>query len=407
MRVLIACFVAWSCALHGADSKPLVDVLRDYHTSSEKQDGWSELAYAIKNGYVDAADKMIRNGVSPDQLPDDESHTPFIVAIQCGYPQLVQRMVDYKANINKPVKNIYDTCMPQMVTDHYPKRTCGPDTYSPLMVAIQSHQPEIAAILLENGADPAYSSYLRYQPIHLAVRHQQVDTLRLLLDKGVDVNTKDMWGYAPLHYCAFLPDSPTVAKLGSLLLERGADANMQTGSGHYRLAPLHLSALNGHGDLVQLLLARRAEVDGEDSQGATPLWRAAGSGTENRDAVRGLILARADINKLNTSAAAQNPASNLGTGILGIAIASGNLDTAELLLENGADVNIVDIYGKTPLMYAVSNNDLDAVKLLLSYRADPNKPGNINRTSMDIAHNLQHKEVFELLVNAHAEQLYK
>ena len=198
-----------------------------------------------------------------------------------------------------------------------------------------------------------------------------------------------------------------VAQIGELLLDRGAEVSQKTETGSFGLSPLHLSALNGHADLMQLLLARSGNVDEEDSQGATPLWRAASSSVESRDVVRGLIRARANVNKLNTNIAAQDPFSNLGAGILAIAILNHNLDTAELLLQNGADVNIIDKYGKTPLMYAVAGNDFDGTALLLKYKADPNHPGANNRTSMDMAHNLKHKEIFELLVNAHAEQLYK
>lgn len=406
-RLLLFLGTAVTTLLHGTNAKSLPEILSEYHKSAEKQKGWSELSYAIKKGYLTAAETMIRNGVDSNQPSDDESETPFTVAIECGYPALVKQMIDYKADVNYPVKNVFDTCMPQMYSESYPERACGPDVYAPLMVAIKMHQPEIAALLLEGGANPSYRSQLLYQPIHLAVRHQQADTLQRLLNKGADVNSKDMWGYTPLHYCAFLPDSPTVARIGRLLLERNADAMMPTDSAAYRLTPMHLAAMNGHGDLIQLLLARGAEVDALDGQGATPLWRAATSPFENRDVVRGLIQAYANVNKLNTAAPAQDPNSLLGSSILAAAISSHNLDTAELLLQNGANANLVDAHGKTPLMYAVANNDADAVILLLRFKADPNHAGQLGRTAMEMAHNLEHAEIFTLLVNAHAEQLYK
>lgn len=44
----------------------------------------------------------------------------------------------------------------------------------------------------------------------------------------------------------------------------------------------------------------------------------------------------------------------------------------KLLLENGANVNAKNFYGLTPLMYAIINNKLETVKLLLEYGADVN-----------------------------------
>jgi ankyrin repeat protein len=54
------------------------------------------------------------------------------------------------------------------------------------------------------------------------------------------------------------------------------------------------------------------------------------------------------------------------------AITSGNIIILELLLERGANVNLL-INGKyTPLMLAAMGNDEDAMTLLLEYEADPN-----------------------------------
>lgn len=411
---LIFCICALLCftfpclpLIYAGDTKSLPEILREYHTSDEKKQGWSELAYATEKGYLETAEKMLRNGLDPNQLTADESKTPLSIAIQCGYPRLVQQMIDYKANTNLSIKNVYDSCMPQMKTAQYPERLCGPDTYSPLMVSIQYRSPEIAAILIENGADPFYRSFLQYQPIHLAIRHQQLETLEKLLSKGVDVNSQDMWGYTPLHYCAFLPESPIVAQLGQRLLERGANPNEKIHRTGHQFTVLHLTAMNGHSDFLQLLIQRGADVNIKDAQEATPLWRAANSSIDSRDIIRGLLRAGAQVNEINNGLAAQDPHSHLGASILAVALLNHKIDTAELLIQNGADVEIVDTYGKTPLMYAVANNDPDATALLLRYRANPNNPGRIGRTSMEIAHNLEYKDIFELLIHAHAGQMYK
>jgi ankyrin repeat protein len=46
---------------------------------------------------------------------------------------------------------------------------------------------------------------------------------------------------------------------------------------------------------------------------------------------------------------------------------------AEYLLDIGADINAVDVYGETPVIRAAFLGDLDMIKLLVSYGADLNK----------------------------------
>jgi len=66
------------------------------------------------------------------------------------------------------------------------------------------------------------------------------------------------------------------------------------------------------------------------------------------------------------------------------AVASGNLESVDRLIEEGHDV---DAFGKddwTPLTTAVENNNTEMVRLLLQNGADPNKtaPGG---TALDLA----------------------
>jgi len=63
----------------------------------------------------------------------------------------------------------------------------------------------------------------------------------------------------------------------------------------------------------------------------------------------------------------------------------GDLETAERLLESGADVNQGDEQGWTPLNFASGRGNLAMVKLLIEKGADPFKTGRDNRTPYMIA----------------------
>jgi ankyrin repeat protein len=41
------------------------------------------------------------------------------------------------------------------------------------------------------------------------------------------------------------------------------------------------------------------------------------------------------------------------------------VDTARILIDNGADVNAKNCHGKTPLFYAIINHNIDVVKLIV------------------------------------------
>ena len=64
--------------------------------------------------------------------------------------------------------------------------------------------------------------------------------------------------------------------------------------------------------------------------------------------------------------------SSAGVEMLAKAARTGDVKTAEGLLDQGINPNIADRYGRTPLYYASSFNDIRVVELLLASHADPN-----------------------------------
>ena len=82
------------------------------------------------------------------------------------------------------------------------------------------------------------------------------------------------------------------------LLAAGADVNYSKEGNEGRTA-LYKAALNGHLDVVQALVAAKADVNkGKTTGGATPLFVAAQEG--HLDVVQALVAAEADVNKAKT-----------------------------------------------------------------------------------------------------------
>ena len=73
------------------------------------------------------------------------------------------------------------------------------------------------------------------------------------------------------------------------------------------------------------------------------------------------------------------------TPILSKAILHGSKKIAIYLINNGADINLANQYGKTPLMYATMFKRIKLVKVLLEHNADINKKTLDGKTALDYA----------------------
>jgi ankyrin repeat protein len=57
---------------------------------------------------------------------------------------------------------------------------------------------------------------------------------------------------------------------------------------------------------------------------------------------------------------------------LHLACEIGNIEIVQLLLENGADIDVLDNYFMTPLHYASNRNHFKTIKLLIKHKAKIN-----------------------------------
>jgi cytohesin len=178
-----------------------------------------------------------------------------------------------------------------------------------------------------------------------------------------------------------------------LLLAKGANVNATDND---RMTPLHLVAKNDQKETAKLLLetaklllANNADVNVADFPFCdTPLHKAAGG---NYKEMAELLLAnKADVNAQNGS----------GWTPLHVAASEGRENVAELLLAHGAEVNARTCHGETPLHGAADNGYKDMVELLLADGADVNATNNFGQTALGFAENTEcrgGKDVAELL----------
>ena len=103
-----------------------------------------------------------------------------------------------------------------------------------------------------------------------------------LIKERVNVNSEDEWGDTPLYIASFLG----YVELVEELIMNGADVNIKGGA---RLekeglglceTALHGAARRGHEEIAEMLINAGANVNAQDKNGCTPLYRACVYGHE-------------------------------------------------------------------------------------------------------------------------------
>jgi hypothetical protein len=135
--------------------------------------------------------------------------------------------------------------------------------------------------------------------------------------------------------------------VAKFLVEQQADVNVAKPDGW---TPLHLAAWNGHVEVVKFLVEQRADVTTKDSDGWTPLHSATQNG--HLEVVKFLLQSdmrfRSDVSTPDA----------FGRTPLHMAIYYGQGEEAKVLIEHGADLSVIDGYGKTALDWASMNDAL-------------------------------------------------
>ena len=203
-----------------------------------------------------------------------------------------------------------------------------------------------------------------------ATYYDEADVVRLLLNAGADANAENRFGMTPVIQASMNGNGEIV----SMLLDAGANPNARTLQGDTALMN---AAKAGSVTGVQALIEAGAEIDARDSYlFQTPLmWAAAAN---NAEIVRILGENGADLNARSAElvfagirqggVAGDFP--NGGLTALHHASRENAIETVEVLLSLGADPNIPDPQGISPLRVAAANANLDLAKVLIEGGAD-------------------------------------
>ena len=253
----------------------------------------------------------------------------------------------------------------------------------PLVDAAKAGNSAAAAALLAKKVDVNAPEADGTTALHWAVRNDEAKLVDQLIRAGANVKAQNRYGVTPIALACENGSAPVVERL----VKAGVSANT---TGPLGETALHVCARTGKPEAVRILLTNGARVDTiENWRGQTPLMWAAAEG--NVDAMKMLIEAGADVNARSTIIAwerqrTEEPRDKWlppgGLTPLLFAARDGKVASAKVLLDAGADINIVDPDRHTALIIALSNGQLDVAALLIERGADLNMEDKVGQTAL-------------------------
>ncbi|CAB0033879.1 unnamed protein product [Trichogramma brassicae] len=333
----------------------------------DARDKWGNtpLHWAVYHGVKNAAELLLRNGADPN-VANKKGQTPLLLVIRHREAEdWVKLLFSISDEVNRTVQ--------VDVRDKFG------DT--PLHTALRRKEKNeklcrIVELLLRRGADPNSLDKEKLAPLHIIIcmnKHIDVHLLKILFEasdeqhRRVQVDILDKSGNTPLHL-ALRYKNKDVAKF---LLKNGADPNLADAEGS---TSLHLICQKFNDAALLLNLfdtsreqQRTVQVDARDKSGNTPLHLALKK--HNKKAFELLLRRGADPNLLNEEklSALQIICMNnhLGVDFLKILFEASNKHRRSL-------VDIQDKSGNTPLHLALTLRDKNTIEFLLKNGANPN-----------------------------------
>jgi ankyrin repeat protein len=192
-----------------------------------------------------------REAVVPPEQPDTRiGQTPLMMAARSSDLSSVRKLLMSGVDVN--ARDINDS-----TALHYAAASCG--------------DVRVVKVLLASGADVNARNKKNVTPLldSINMACDKTDITLILIQAGADVNVAESGDGDTALWIATTESSSEVVEE---LLKKGANPNAQaTGVGWIGYTPLHMAALNGLTDRVQLLLQYGASVNIRNARGQTPL----------------------------------------------------------------------------------------------------------------------------------------
>ena len=327
-------------------------LVRKLASDNEFHASWpAGLTWASRMGHLEIVKILIELG-TPCMGAMVDGGSAFTWATAGGFLEIVDTLLGY----DKGLINIGD--------DH---------GYSPLTLAVSGGNLEmVKKILGSSNVDVNLRSKDGTTSIHHAIGRpelsvDELDILRkLLYDFRVDITVRTEHGRSVLSYAAEFGSTKAIQELLGCSERKDDIDRLLDNSGDDRgLSPLSHAAWYGHSDTVRLLCQTKkihSQLQSVDKLDGANVFDIAAK-RQHAKVIR--VLGKYHPDGVHSRDVT-------GRTPLSVAMWGTSTDVVRALLDLGADVNLGDDNGETPLSYGVEKVEL--VKILLEHGADINLP---------------------------------
>eukprot|EP00094_Tigriopus_californicus_P011802 TCALIF_11400-PA protein Name:"Similar to Tnks Tankyrase-1 (Mus musculus)" AED:0.04 eAED:0.04 QI:0/0.85/0.75/0.87/0.71/0.5/8/1134/1190 len=386
--------------------------------NDKNKDLLTPLHLAADKSHYEIMDILLKNGSKVNAL-DSHGQTSLHRCAREGNIQACRILLSFGAD--PAIVSLQGYTAAQLATD--PTRTLltedppsngavGADVEYQLLEAAKAGDLELVKRIVEShphivncrDLDGRHST-----PLHFAAGYNRVGVVEFLLSNQADVHAKDKGGLVPLHNaCSYGHYEVT-----ELLVKHGASVNV---SDLWKFTPLHEAAAKGKYEIVKLLLKHGADPTKKNRDGHTPIDLVKEGDQDILDLLQGdsaLLDAakRGNLTRVQKLLTADNincrDSQGRNSTPLHLAAGYNNLEVAEFLLENGADVNAQDKGGLIPLHNASSYGHLDIAALLIKFKTVVNATDKWGFTPLHEAAQKGRTQLCALLLNHGADPTLK
>jgi ankyrin repeat protein len=339
------------------------------NADSPNADGQTALMEVARTGNVEAAEVLVKHGATVDAKERFGGQTALMWASARRHPEMMQFLISKGANVNA---SSTDRDYQRHVTAEGRPKNLDSGGFTPLLYAARENCRACVDVLLRNKADINLPDPDGVSPMLLAIMNSNWDLAKQLIEAGADVNQWDMFGEAPLFTAVGLRNQVN-----------GGKASIDPLNETKGIAVVRMLLDRGANPNMQLFF-KPANVRGStNTRGSTPLIRAAANADME---VMKLMLDRgAEVNLM--MADRQTP---LMAVLAGRASEPQALQMMQLLHDKGADVNVIALInhreesrGGTALHYAVRKRYKEVIKKLAEWGIDMNAKDQDGLTALD------------------------